>query len=182
MQEKARENLARKEDPDAYDKLADTLFKVRNEVHQAWDENLESVAKAQEAADKSLDLHREVAFLKKYLEQFPPNTPRMRIPSDLNDSPRAPSPPSPTPRCRQYAQYMEQEIARGHLALNRNAAMFERIRDGHGEILDKSAALEREKARLLKKAGVRSTADIPGLIPNRVYSPQVNFDEDREGN
>jgi len=141
---------------------------------------MEFVEKAQEAAAKFLDLHKDVVFLNKHLEQFPPDTPRMRFPSNPRDTPRAASPPSPTPKRRQYPRYMEQEIARGSVALNKNAAIHERIRNEYEDVLDKSTALEREKAKLLKQAGVKNTADIPGLIPKKGYNPRVNFNESRE--
>jgi hypothetical protein len=146
---------------------------LREEGERSWAQNITQMQRAQEAAERRIELSREVYFLKFYLEQTPNAvTPTlvMGIPATLKDTPRAPSPPSPTPKRRQYRRYMNEAEEYENLHIVRTNLLGARLKSEYQEILDDIGVREKEKSQLLERFGVKSIDEILGLMPKRKIS------------
>jgi hypothetical protein len=146
---------------------------LREEGERGWIQNIAQIQSAQEAAERRIELSREVFFLKVHLEHSPKAVSPalvMGIPATLKDCPRASSPPSPTPKRRQYRRYMDEAEEREHLQVTRTNLVSARLKSEYQEILDDIRLIEKEKTKLLEKLGVKTIDEVPRLMPRREVS------------
>ncbi len=158
-----------------YECAKEGVFRLREEVERGWVQNIAQMQKVQEAAEKRIELSRQIFFLKFHLEQTLKAvnpTLVMKIPATLKDMPRAPSPPSPTPQRGQYRRYLDEAEEHGNLQVARTKLLGARLKSEYQEILDDLRLREKEKSELLEKLGVKSVRGIPGLIPRRKVSSE----------
>jgi hypothetical protein len=185
FQERAQKNLVNSEDTlngyREYEHAKDDIYRMREQGERGWCENIEQMRRAQEAAEKHVEICRQVQFLKKYLETTPLTTGllMMRMPATLNDFPRRPSPPTPTPKRRQYRRYLNEAEEHETLQITRTNLLGARLKANRQEILEKNAVKENERLQLLDKVGIKSVDEIPGLMPQKRPSSEnlrVRFD------
>jgi hypothetical protein len=185
FQERAQKKLARSEDAldgyGEYEHMKDSIYRMRAEGESGWCENIEQMRRAQEAAEKHIEICRQVQFLKNYVETTPLTTGRlmMRMPATLNDTPRRPIPPTPTPKRRQYRRYIDEAEEHETLQITRTNLLGARLKANRQELLEKNAVKENERLQLLDKVGIKSVDEIPGLMPQKRPSCEnlrVRFD------
>jgi len=180
-QENARKNLAHRDGHvisySDFECAKETIFKLREDGERGWERNLVQMHRVQNLAEKRIDLNREVFFLKLHLKQaaeaVSPNL-VMGIPANLKDTPRAPSPPTPTPKCRQYQRFMDEAKEHENIQIARTTLIRARLDSEYQEIMDDIGDTQKEKTQLLKKLGIRSVDELPGLMP-RKKSPCENL-------
>lgn len=183
--ERAQKNLVNSEDTlngyKEYEHVKDSIYRMREQGERGWCENIEQMRRAQEAAEQHVEICRQVQFLKNYVETTPLTTGRlvMRMPTTLNDIPRRPTPPTPTPKRRQYRRYINEAEEHETLQITRTNLLGARLRANHQELLEKNAIKENERLQLLDKVGVKNVDEIPGLVPQKSPSSEnlrVRFD------
>jgi hypothetical protein len=157
-----------------------TIFRLREDGERGWTKNLIQMQGIQDLAEQRIELSREVFFLKLHLEQaaeaVSPNL-VMGIPANLEDTPRAPSPPTPAPtwrRRRQYLRFTNEAREHENLQIARTALVSARLDSEYQDILDDMGDTQKKKAQLLQKLGIKSVNEIPGLVP-RKKSPCENL-------
>jgi hypothetical protein len=161
-----------------YEHIKQNIFNLRAEAQEVWQEIMVQLHKAQHSAEHRIELYREIYFLKKYIKNHP-NThdAPIRIPATLNDVPRAPTPPTPTLRRKQYQRYIIEAEASDTIHLNKARLLGARLKSDHESILNDIEPGERERLRLLKMLGIRNVHEFPRLMPRRkVYEdPLAHF-------
>jgi hypothetical protein len=155
---------------------------MREQGEHGWKENMAQIQRAQEAADKYIETCRQIQFLQNYLENQTTVEDRrlvMRMPATLNGMPRVPTPPTPTPKRRQYHRYIDEAEEYETLQITRTNLLGARLKLERHDLMRKTAVKENERLQLLEKVGIQSVDEIPGLMPRKRPSwenPRVRFD------
>jgi hypothetical protein len=185
FQERVQKNLVNPEDPRngyrEYEYVKDNIYRMREQGERGWNENIEQLRRAQEVAEKHIEVCRQIYFLKEYLENHTLPGDRqlvMRMPATLKDIPRGPTPPTPTPKRRQYRRYIDEAEEHETLQITRTNLLGARLKSEHQSLLDETAGKENERLQLLNRVGIQSVDEIPGLIPRRpsCENLRVRFD------
>jgi len=123
---------------------------------------------AQQSAERRSEICLQIQRMKKYIaEHQTPHNALMRMPADLDDAPRAATPPTPTPRRRKYRRYMDEAEESDTIHLNKARLLGARLKSEHEAILDDIEPAERERSRLLKQLGISSVDEIEELMPEK---------------
>ena len=121
---------------------------------------------AQQSAERRSEIYLQVQRMKKYIAEHPiPHNALMRIPADIDDSPRASTPPTPIPRRRKYRRYMEEAEENDTIALNKARLLGARLKSEHEAILKDIEPAEGERLQLLKQLGINSVDEIKEIMP-----------------
>jgi hypothetical protein len=150
--------------------MKDNIYRMREQGERGWNETIEQLRRAQEVADRHIEICRQIHFLKEYLENHTFLGDKrlvMRMSATLKDIPRRPTPPTPTPKRRQYRRYINEAEEHETLQITRMNLLGARLKSDHRSLLDETAVKENERLQLLNKVGIQSVDDIPGLVPRR---------------
>jgi hypothetical protein len=150
-----------------YETVKENICRIREEAQCVWQENLAQLQEAQEFAERRIEIYRQIHFLKEYLENNSMSGPRMKIPATLKDIPRAPTPPTPTPRRTQYRRYIDEAEEQETLQLIKAKLLGARLKTEYETLQDDVEPREKERLQLLDRLGIQSVDEIPGLMPDR---------------
>jgi hypothetical protein len=150
-----------------YEEVKENICRIREEGQRVWQENMAQLQEAQEFAERRIEIYRQIHFLKEYLENNSMSGPRMKIPATLKDIPRAPTPPTPTPKRTQYRRYIDEAEEQETIQLIRAKLLAARLKTEYETLQDDVEPREKERLQLLDKLGIQSVDEIPGLMPDR---------------
>lgn len=156
-----------------YENSKNNIYKLRGEGEHRWKETTTHMHRAQEEAEKRIELCRQVHFLKQYLKNISTRESAvMRIPSTLTDIPLDTPPATPTPK-RQYGRYLDEAEEYEAIQLTRATLMTSRLQSEYELLREHNAVKEKERDQLMEKLGIESIAQIQALIPKRASGENI---------
>lgn len=165
--------------PEIFEATESKILSLREETDFLAKKLIKAAYEAHDAADRRVQISREVFFLKQVLAS-PSGVPLPTSTIPYSPSSKSPDPITPdqpidisktippgAPLKKHYKRYLDEQLSDAEITYRKTKMLGQRVEGEHKEIFDEIAELMREKAELLRKLGVEEAEDVPGLMPGK---------------